>query len=165
MNTPRNSVPVDVLAQLQLCHHGSRRWPAPHSPEHLLLSGSLHSGHLWFVLPDGSRWQAGHGEIAMKGQQKLNRTIVQFNGDTVWATVLQKNKIKHLWPLICYHSVDRMITVCLKRRSPEAIGVSVVSELSVQSWYYIPALMNIKHEKNKQRVWTCLTLQRVIIIS
>lgn len=58
----RYHLPVDVLAKLQLSHHGARRRPAPHGLEHLLLAGGLHSVHLRHVGPHVPRRQAGHGE-------------------------------------------------------------------------------------------------------
>lgn len=58
----RYPLPVDVLAQLQLCHHRTRRRSAAYSHEHLLLPGCLHSVHLRHVVTHSTRWQVGHGE-------------------------------------------------------------------------------------------------------
>ena len=59
---PRNRLPLDVLAELQLRHRRARLHAADGGAQHLPLPGGLRGLRLRHLLPGGAQGQAGHGE-------------------------------------------------------------------------------------------------------
>ena len=64
---PRNRLPLDVLAELQLRHRHTRLHTADGGDQHLPIPGGLRGLCLRHFLRGGAQGQAGHGEEEISG--------------------------------------------------------------------------------------------------